>query len=307
MITAHILTKNNIKTIQKTLESISGISTKILIGDYGSNDGTIEICKKFNTKIIDVQKLPRNIARKKLSDSSESEINFWIEPWETFLKNESAIKNFKNDTGYIRILQNNFIYWDVRIWRNNCDFLNPIFEKIDDSKSADTSCIFLSQGSSYCNDDYNQIQKWKKENPLSKEPLYYESFLLLSQGKYDDFLKSADLYLFYEKKESISSIMTRYHYAYVQLIHKKQFKPVLQNLNLCLCSKPLMAEFWCLKGDVYYHLLKKYTFAKEFYENAKILGSKRLSSDKCPMDISKYEKYPSKMIESCNAILNMKI
>ena len=50
MITAHILTKNNIKTIQKTLESISGISTKILIGDYGSNDGTIEFVKNLILK-----------------------------------------------------------------------------------------------------------------------------------------------------------------------------------------------------------------------------------------------------------------
>ena len=44
--------------------------------------------------------------------------------------------------------------------------------------------------------------------------------------------------------------------------------------------------------------------ANEFYENALILGKKRLGSDRWPMDISKYEKYPKMMIDSCNKILS---
>ena len=89
----------------------------------------------------------------------------------------------------------------------------------------------------------------------------------------------------------------------LQSHHKKRVKPALQNLNLCLCAKPLMAEFWCLTGDVYYHLLHDFKKAKQFYHNAIVLGHHRLKSDKWPMDITKYNTYPSKMIESCDELL----
>jgi len=96
--------------------------------------------------------------------------------------------------------------------------------------------------------------------------------------------------------------MIRYYLALAYLIHHRKVKPALQNINLCLCAHPLMAEFWCLIGDVYYHLLKRFDYAKDFYENAIILGARRLKKDKWPMDISKYESYPKKMIESCDQI-----
>jgi hypothetical protein len=100
--------------------------------------------------------------------------------------------------------------------------------------------------------------------------------------------------------------MTRYYYAFVQLTQKRAVRPTLQNLNICLCLKPLMAEFWCLSGDVYYHILSQFELAKEFYENALILGSKRLNDDIWPMDVSKYKKYPTMMIDSCDKILKKK-
>ncbi len=70
---------------------------------------------------------------------------------------------------------------------------------------------------------------------------------------------------------------------------------------VCLAKKPTMAEFWCLLGDVYYDA-KDYDKAKEFYENAVILGSRRLKDDGWPMEISKYKEYPQKMIEACKKI-----
>ena len=102
----------------------------------------------------------------------------------------------------------------------------------------------------------------------------------------------------------MSSVMLRYYYAYVQLIHFKDAQACLKNINLCLCAKPLMSEFWCLMADVYYHLLHQFQFAKEFYENAIIMGNKRLKTDKYPMDISKYKSYPLKMIDSCDKIVS---
>ncbi len=102
------------------------------------------------------------------------------------------------------------------------------------------------------------------------------------------------------------SIMNRYYYALICLQKTTKVKPTLQNLSVCLSVKPLMAEFWCLLGDVYYHRLRKFDFAKEFYENAILLGSRRLKLDKWPMDVSKYKDYPEKMINSCNKIIEAK-
>ena len=47
MPTAHLLTKNNSKTIEKTLESIA-FADRILVADLGSTDDTVAICESRN-------------------------------------------------------------------------------------------------------------------------------------------------------------------------------------------------------------------------------------------------------------------
>jgi tetratricopeptide (TPR) repeat protein len=304
MLTIQILTKNNEKTIKKTLESVSFFNPQILIGDYSSDDKTIEICKNFNAKVFNLNNKTREEARNFLSSQAKKGWNLWIEPWEVILQNSIDFEKLDSKFGYVRIINGNTITWNIRIWRDECNFLNPVFERINSNHASDTNLILSSNGSLDCNYLISCIKKWKEEKPLSVEPYYYQSCVYLSEGRYEDFLLSAEHYLFINNKTDISSIMTRYYFAMVQLMKKKAYKPALQNLNLCLCAKPLMAEFWCLTGDVYYHLLNNFEFAKDFYENAIILGSKRLSSDKWPMDISKYNKYPKMMIESCNKMLS---
>lgn len=305
MLTVHLITKNNQKTIESTLKSISILNPKILVGDCGSKDNTIDICKKYNAKIINLYEAPRNELRKMLSKHSETECNLWIEPWEVIIQNDPEIKKLNNKFGYARILQGNLINWDIRFWKGECNFVNPIFERIETEKASNTKIILSSKFNLNFPETWDKIQKWKNDNPLSFQPFYYQSCLLLANGKYDDFLKTAEHYLFLEKEPTMSAIMTRYYYAMIQVIEKKSVRPALQNLNICLCVKPLMAEFWCLTGDVYYHLLQNFSLAKEFYENAIILGSKRLEvGDYWPMDLPKYKKYPNMMIESCNKILN---
>jgi hypothetical protein len=71
---------------------------------------------------------------------------------------------------------------------------------------------------------------------------------------------------------------------------------------ICLSANVLMAEFWCLLGDAFYKL-NKYAKAYSLYENAIILGERRLKSDPWPMDIPKYKSYPRKMIQSCKELL----
>jgi tetratricopeptide (TPR) repeat protein len=86
-------------------------------------------------------------------------------------------------------------------------------------------------------------------------------------------------------------------YCYI----KYDYKSALESILPCIAKKPTMAEFWCLLADIYY-ATKDYEKAKSFYENAIILGGKRLRSDEWPLEVSKYKDYPQKMIDSCEKI-----
>ena len=52
MLSVVITTKNEAHIIGKTLQSVEGISSDIIIVDSGSTDETIAICKKFNANVI---------------------------------------------------------------------------------------------------------------------------------------------------------------------------------------------------------------------------------------------------------------
>lgn len=306
MITIHILTKNNESTIKSTLESLLCLNGRIIVGDFGSEDGTINLCKKFGVEIVSVKGLKRNEAREKLAKMSGGEWNLWIEPWEILFKNPFSFEKITTNTGYVRVINGNNANWEIRLWKNYCNFINPVFEIIDSSDASNSSMILISRGGPNIDNVFLLLNEWKANEPLASQPYYYQACLLLTQQKYDDFLRVAEHYLFLEKTPSMSCVMTRYYYAFVQLTQKRAVRPTLQNLNICLCLKPLMAEFWCLSGDVYYHILSQFELAKEFYENALILGSKRLNDDIWPMDVSKYKKYPTMMIDSCDKILTKK-
>jgi tetratricopeptide (TPR) repeat protein len=304
MVTVNLLTRNNQSTIQATLESLIGVDCKIIVGDYSSTDGTVEICKQAGADIYKINGSQRHVARNKLMALSTGN-QFSMEPWEILVKGHEALSAFNKKCGYVSIIQNKTLTHDIRISDGSLQFINPIFERLNTDQGENTAIILTSQGL-IDSEALKIIEQWKTESPLRSEPYYYHACILLSQGKYDEFIKVADQYLFMDKSRSMSVIMIRYYYAMVQIMQKHAYKPALQNLNLCLCEKPLMAEFWCLTGDVYYHLLHRFKEAKEFYENALILGSRRLRNDHWPMDISKYKTYPNKMIDSCKAILDHK-
>lgn len=299
MLTAHLLTKNNRATIQKALESVR-LADQIVVADLGSTDGTIQICEAAGAKVTRTRK-PRHEAR---SDQSTSEWNLLIEPWEV-LTNSPDIG--KPDCYYSTIIQSKTITKEVRLWYGPRQFVNPVFERVDADPPRECGLVFFSSGRTDHEQLLQELEKWKSQEICSSAPYYYQACLLMALGRYDEFLRVSEHYMFMEPKAiTMSSTMNRYYYAMVQMMHKKQYRAALQNLNLCLCCKPLMAEFWCLMGDVYYHLLKNFKSAKEFYENAMILGCKRLKSDRWPMDISKYKAYPKQMIDSCDQLVSMK-
>ena len=303
MLTVQMLTKNNEKTILDTFESMAVFKPRFLVGDYGSTDNTLNICKRFDAEVLRFKGMPRNEARNCLAEKNKEGWNLWVEPWENVLQNFQSYQKINDDKAYVRVINGNIVTWELRLWKNKTTFINPVFENIDSNSGVSSPMILSSQGGLILDESIEILNEWKISDPISNKPYYYQACVYLAQGKYEEFMKIADHYLFLDKSISMSTTMTRYYQALVYLSHYKSVKNSLKNLNLCLCVKPLMAEFWCLTGDVYYHLLHKFEMAKEFYENALVLGQRRLNSDRWPMDISKYGKYPNMMIESCNKIL----
>lgn len=302
MITTHILTYNNENTLEKTLNSISFLKNKIIIGDLGSTDNTINIAKKYGAEIILVKETDNfSKIRNEIVKNSKTEWQFYIEPWEELIS-EFEIPSNNN---YFSIIEEEILSKQIRLWnKNQLFFTNPIFENIN-SKNAEFSDNIIICHKKITNYDnyFKIIDKWKKTNPTLADPYYYEACLLLSQRKYQDFLKSAEYYLFYEQ-EGMSVVMTRYYCAMVQCYIIKEIKKSIKNIIFCLSRNIAMSEFWCLLGDVFYYLSEDFEKAASFYENALILGSRRLKNDIYPMHIPKYKEYPEKMIKSCQELLN---
>lgn len=298
MFAVQILTKNNERTIQDTLETLQPLRPKILVGDYNSTDRTRQILNQYQCEVMLLDNQPRDWARNQLTEKYPDANWLMIEPWEVLVKGHKQILEARNPS-FVSILQNQTLSKDIRVWKGKRLFRNPVFETLDTKSEAEVDALLYSKGSHDPHIQLAAVDLWKSERPLEIDPYYFQANLFMTIGRYDEFLHAAEHYLFLNKTEKMSTTMMRYYFAMVQILVKKRAKPALQNLNLCMCHKPLMAEFWCLTGDVYYHLLNDFEKARDFYENAIILGARRLKTDKWPMDIPKYKQYPERMIKSC--------
>ena len=306
-LTIQIITRNNRDVIRNTIESAKSITNKILIGDISSQDGTPELCKKLGCSVINFEpKTAQDYARNKLIQLSDTEWQMWLNPWEIVVQGQQHIG--KNDQQIVSIFQENTLTKETRVWNKSSrlKFKNPIYETLGIVGQNSPITIYSSSKYDY---EYNlhMTEEWKSRCPTIPEPYYYYALTLLSQGKYDLFLNASEHYMFLEQKPTKSNIINRYYYSLIQIYHKKNIKPALQNINICISVQPLMAEFWCLIGDIYYHMYNKFTTAKDFYQNAIFLGSHRMNNDNYPMDISKYKEYPEKMINSCDEIMSQNL
>lgn len=306
-LTINILVKNDETTIEKTLDSISSLESKILIGNFLSRDKSINICKKFkNTSILDLGNT-KNLsdAKNKLIKENKSPWILFIEPWETLFSPAQKILeqiSLEKNSYKVNIIQNDIITKQIRLWHkeNNLKFKYPVFETIEDKNSKISEIYFVSSGRPNSINTLSFIENWRDSKPLSCEPLYYLAFYYLEQKEWNKFLSYANLYLYQEKIKNLSLIMTHYYCSMVKcyIDSEKNLKEATSHIINCLAENPLMAEFWCLLGDIYYSA-NEYNKAMSFYENALILGSRRLKDDNYPMEISKYKEYPEKMINNC--------
>lgn len=305
-LTINIVVKNNEQTIENTLNSIYELDSNILIANMGSNDKTINICKKFKkVKIFEFGNV-KNISfvKNELIQQNKTDWLFFIEPWEYLISPKEKLKELisKIHSYKINILQNDIITKQTRLWHKNLNlsFKNPVFETVDDKNSQHSDIYLGSYSVADRLDVLTILENWRELKPLSCEPLYYIGFYYLKNKEWKKFLSYANIYLCQEKNNKLSFFMTHYYCAMVKcyIESEKNIQEALGHILYCLSENPLMAEFWCLLGDIYY-VINDYEKAMSFYENAILLGCKRLKNDNWPIEISKYKDYPKKMIENC--------
>ena len=305
-LTAYMLTRNNEKTIDAALQSVSWLKCDIMVGDMGSSDQIAQICKKHKAKIVPIHfQDDFSRAKNKLLAASDSLWKLYIEPWEQMVTGHKAILEATEGTqprAYcLQILQGQSITKEVRLWNNNLKFSNPVFESVANNKATLLSPVVIhTQGGIDEEEAERLLNIWKKADPLSEEVYYYQAYQFLKKKQYREFADLAEQYSSTNKK-GMSAIMIRYHLATVNLYSLGDHNKALRNILECIAARPLMAEFWCLLGDLYYKT-NAYDKAMSFYENAVMLGGER-PQDNWPIEITKYGEHPQKMIASCQEIL----
>lgn len=299
MVTIQILTNNNEKTIKKTLDSISEIDAKIIVGDLGSSDQTLKICLDYDVEIIKIkQENDYSSARNKLIREG---FNFYIQPWEVLVSGKDKICEL-NCSSYVYVVNKGIVSKEIRFWTDRV-FENPIYETIVDKIAKHNPDIVLVSNEEPDNrEEVIKIAKnWMNSKPTKSDPYYYLACAYLSKRMYKEFYSYANQYILMEnKKANPSSIMLFYYMAQIEL-HMGLLKESVSHILTCLSFCPTFSEFWCLLGDIFYKQ-HKYEKAKSMYENAFIIGKRRLQTDEYPIEITKYEKYPKFMIENINNI-----
>lgn len=204
-----------------------------------------------------------------------------------------------------QILQDDVIIKEARFWNkavNKISFKNPVFER----PNADPTQILeviLYQQKTTDPQVLKNMELWKRTAPLSIDVHYYKAFIELANKNFTEFKRNISQYFFNVKRADIPSVMARYYLALIQGVVENNTHEAIKNVVACLAENPLMAEFWCLLGDIFTKL-GKFNHAIEFYENATILGCRRQYKDLWPMQISKYNEYPKEMIEKCKATIS---
>jgi glycosyltransferase involved in cell wall biosynthesis len=183
MLTVQILVKNNKGTIENTLKSLSTLNAKIVVGDIGSTDGTVEICLESGA---DVKKINWGGDYSKARNSLiQDDMNFYIEPWEVLAKGHEEIA-LLNQNSRVYVLQNGIASKELRIWKD-IQFKNPVYETLVDEESiCCPNIIILSENAPDLREEkFSKCEDWIKKRPTSPEPYYYMACSCLAKRKYN--------------------------------------------------------------------------------------------------------------------------
>ncbi len=303
-ITVILLSKGN-SNLNNALESLNEIDPQqIILGTFS------EIKPQFKKVILVDLKNATNYSGSlnELQEMAKTEWILYMKDNERLMQFNEYIPNLilkpKEIYGF-QILQDDVIIKEARLWNKKeqkINFKNPVFEKPNAEPTQILDVILYQQKSNDPNVQKN-LDLWRRTSPLSVDVYYYKAFADLANKNFIEFKRSINQYFFSIKRVDIPSVMARYYLALVQGVVENNVPEAIQNIVACLAENPLMAEFWCLLGDIFIKS-GKFDHAIAFYENAMILGCRRQQQDFWPMQISKYTDYPKEMIGKCKTAIS---
>lgn len=304
-----LVTHNNQKTLEKCLKSLEALNSEVVVLDHGSTDGTVDIAKQFGRVVKVGDGESRSEARNRIVAGAKSDWHLCVEPWEVLKAgHQSVLAAVAKAPSAHRLIvsQGDVVTKPIRLWHRatGLHFSGPCYESLfPEAVAKPLNAMAVSDPDDQSEYQMGLVRLWRAGSPLSAEPHYYEAMLHLSRGRYDDFIFNAEHFLFRSTAMTMPVVMTRYYLAWVYTQVKKDARQSFSNLVVGLSLKPLMAEFWCLLGDIHYFIQKDFDKAYRFYDAAILLGRKRNTGDDWPVQVSRYGEYPKRMMESCKAVL----
>lgn len=197
--------------------------------------------------------------------------------------------------GYFDVVIDGFVSKEIRICHRSGYFKNPIMPEFRAKSDPKRVGVIVSKGQKGC--DRGAIKSWYESNRINPDAKYHWCYQLLRDMNYDEFIVAAEEYLFENQSKSESSIMMRYHMSQA-LLSRGFVKKSLINVSSCLAENFLMAEFWCLIGDIHV-VIGDVEKAMGFYRNAIIFGEQRPKEDMYPIELAKYREYPERKLSAC--------
>ncbi len=294
LITTQILIENNKDTIESCLHSLPE-NINIIFGDIGSTDGTLDVCKKYGSIYDFSNNKGFDEIRNDLTNLSKTDWQFYINPWENILSGKDQIPwatTQKESIFNIYNMHENNVVSEARMWKKGQKFTNPVYETLEIGKQLD--CVISGFGSFNIR---KRLLEWKRTRPQYSTIDYYLALMYLSEKNYDNFISSAEFYIFKNAEHSDSLLLINYYLSMVNLFIKRDTEKSFKHIFYCLVKNPSMAEFWCLLGDIFF-AKNQHKRAMAFYDNAIVFGKKR-KSDGLPVELNKYKEYPEKMISKC--------
>lgn len=293
MMTVQILTRDNEGTIAKTMESIVPLDAQVVIGDLGSSDSTLDICREFGAEVIRIEwQGDYSAARNSLIRDG---MNMMIEPWECLIRGHEEIIESESNSQLV-VLRKGVASKELRLWKG-LSFKNPTYEVLeDDNARCLEGAVLLAAGWPDRRAEMAGIcSRWRESRPTSMEPWYYSAFSSLALGNTKDFVRFAEKYLAMSGNLGPAEVQMYYRMARVMTSEGKLDKAA-GFVAKCLAVRPTFAEFWCLMGDLFV-MQGRYDKARSMYINAMNIGLRRKSDEPHPVEIEKYRKYPESMVE----------
>lgn len=298
MLTIQVVTRNNADIIGRCLDSAFSVADEVVVGDMGSDDGTVEACRAAGARVVAVGNADMSQARNALLAEGR---NMYLEPWEFVARGAEAIRGM-DGTNAFYVVQGGFVSKQVRLWESG-RFVNPVFERLAGCGEATVrpGVVVSSQGGPDARRANTEAcRRWAERRPTSPEPHYYLACSLLAEGRTDEFLAEAVKYMAMDEEWGDSAILMNYYMARAEAA-KSMFGEAYKRVVSCLARRPTYAELWCLLGDMLYSG-GRFEKARHMYENARLMGRRRRSDDMFPIEVSKYGAYPDSMEEKCRGM-----